>query len=175
MKIANRSQLSVDEAVWRDAAEALQLDGFDTGQGRRTNELRVIVGVPRQPSSDQSSLNGFHTPNEIVILTCRKCTSGTVFLTYLHELMHQWLHQKHPDLYQEDWTELLCEGVARAGFGAFGGTILPRRTCDRWQLPNPLPTVQETSGFKNITDDLLRSSPRQLKEMARTLASSHDC
>ena len=172
MKITNRSGLTMDEDTWRDIARSLHIDHLDTKDIRRQDELRVIVGKRRTPGRDQQALYGFHVPREIVILTCGSCTSGTIFLTYLHELMHEWLNRKHPDTYHESWTELFCEGVARSMFELFGGTSTDEPGCSKWLIPSPLPPIRSAVGFDTVAEELNRSSPRQLREMAQKYETS---
>ena len=158
--------------MWREVAKSFCLDG-ETCEGRpQPNELIVTIRKPEIPSSSERSLFGWHSPYEIVITPCRFCTSGTVFLTFLHELLHQWLHQNQPEAYDEDWSELFCEGVARAIFSTFGGLMMDEKNCARWRLPQTCPDVRNNSKFQNMVTEIQQSSPRDLRELGRNLTSS---
>ena len=172
MKITNRSTLMVDESLWREIAQAFCIDGNIAHSRPQTDELKVVIRKPEMPSVSERALFGWHSPFEIVIKPCRHCTSGTVFLTYLHELLHQWLYQYQPEVYDEDWSEFFCEGAARAIFSTFGGSALNQKNCTRWFLPEMQFDVGNNSGFQSIVAEIRQSSPRNLRELGRNLTSS---
>ncbi len=135
MEIQNESQLAIHEPLWQVLAGKLFapkcLDSF--GESRLTG-LQVTIQVPRTRVGDEVFLYGQYTESQIEIVLCKKCTSGTALVTFLHELMHHWLFIYHDSQYDKPWVEEFCENVAGDLFRSVGGAISSGKGCERFEI-----------------------------------------
>ena len=120
MKIFNRSSLAIDRPAWHSIAKQLSLDGsLESAWFVDRKELTVVVQAERP--RDQP-IYGESTVARIDIFPCRACSSGTLYLTFLHELAHVWLQEFHEDhnlTFPQE--EDLCESFAQEVFASAGG------------------------------------------------------
>ncbi len=85
-----------------------------------------------------------------------------MFWTYLHELLHHWIHDKHDSVYFEPWVEDLCDRFATAVFSACGGRIVGSDRCGNYYVDEM--RVSDTSA---VTQRLESVSTGDLQALAR--------
>lgn len=166
MKIINRSELPIDEVLWRRIAALLCVEEYRKECWRgKAAELNVVVDRQKQRNGDKNALYGLHTPKKIMIYPCRECTAGTVQITFLHEIMHEWIFWRHPKLKERDWLEDFCEGTARHVFRLLGGRISAEQNCRRYRIEFPARAVE--TEITPLLAEMANWSPDQLRAFGR--------
>lgn len=173
MKIFNRSDMPVDERLWRRIADLLEVESSHDDGEVSARQLTVVVDRQKPRHGDPNSLFGRQSRKKIMIYPCRACTEGTVLLTFLHEIMHEWLARHRPKLYDEEWTEEFCESVARTVFRQLGGKILPRKSCQRFLIESPHEPIEDDSDVAQMLRGLSDLSPDQLRSLSHDQVFSH--
>lgn len=165
MRIFNQSKLPIDKSFWANVSDLLGIEEIRGNQktGKR-NELTVIVDIQKRRDGEKNSLYGRHTKSKILIFPCRDCTRGTVLVTFLHEIMHEWIFWHRPELYDQDWTEDFCEGMARTIFQRVGGKISSENTCRRFQIELPIDPIEQQIEVVQLLTGLTAMSPDQLRD-----------
>jgi hypothetical protein len=83
----------------------------------------------------------------------------------LHELVHAWLHQLYPDLYDRHSGRQcdLAERFADAGFIALGGKIKPSRVCGSYRLSSRT-AKSNLPRFRSLARSLTQTHPTAIMQ-----------
>ncbi len=156
--------MPIEESFWREVTEVLGIEAHRSHRWKgKAAQLNVIVDVQKSRDGEHNALFGMHKPSKILIFPCRDCTGATVLITFLHEIMHEWIFCYRPKLYSQDWTEELCEGAARHMFNLLGGQISAEKNCSKFRIDLPVgPLVDHTTAYQLLAD-FAHMSPDQLR------------
>jgi hypothetical protein len=160
MRITNRSSIAAPRRLWISLANEFNLLGPLPGVGTdefgmydRRRVLQVIIKRRQSVSGTDIVVIGDYCFGLIRLMPCHKCTVGFVTQVYLHELVHAWLHQYHPALY-EAWDSCpVAETFSQHAFRRLGGTM-GKDVCNAYVL-NVRQAQQNLNSFRQLTSSLV--------------------
>jgi len=165
VKIRNCSNLTVDEELWLSIVVHLGLSGeLKDKDIFEQDELLVDIHKEKERSGEDRYYYGEYTCGKIDIFPCKNCTSGTVFITFLHELMHHWLWEFHEDYYFKNWVEEFCDSVADDIFISVGGILSEVNNCERFTCPSDIGKLSSESEAGQILNRLFSLRSEKLEE-----------
>jgi hypothetical protein len=141
MRFSNASAVLIPRRLWRELARPLGLTATlpraiddDLGLYGSGNTLRVTVRPEREVRDGVIVTTGSYTYGHITLSPCTHCTPAFLTQVFLHELVHAWIHQHRPTLYdRSDWCDL-ADQFADAGYRALGGEWRVRSRCGSYRL-----------------------------------------
>ena len=161
MKIFNRSKIKCNKILWHTVAGALGLNGtLRDADLLDRKELTVVIQKEEQRKNKDELFYGNYTLGRIDIFPCHQCAPGTIFITFLHELGHAWLHEYHEQCYFENWTEEFCERFSKTVFKSIGGSILGIE-CNKFQLP----VIIKNADFSKIAHDVYNNLNKEKRNI----------
>jgi len=143
MKIYNYSRISFEKKLWHEVKNI-----FNFPEPYRDSELfekqHIIVVIGKEKSTETRNKEGIlgeYSCGRINIYPCPNCTEASIFLTYIHELMHHFVYEFHNNEYFKEWTENFCQVVAWEIFHLAGGYIEGIKKCSNYHFKDE-PNVQ---------------------------------
>ncbi|MBI4748450.1 MAG: hypothetical protein HY774_08160 [Acidobacteria bacterium] len=141
MLVQNLSSRHISRGVWTSLATSLRLNGIlpgglidEIGMYRNHQQLFVKVYKEVHHPPGVTVTNGTYSYGEITLHPCFHCTFGFLTFTLLHELIHAWVHQFHPHLY-DGWDSCqIGDEFAEEGYKQLGGIYPSKEICTRYNL-----------------------------------------
>jgi hypothetical protein len=164
LRFRNSSSLSIPRRLWEELAAALSLGGILPGAVTDdlgmypTKTLRITIHRARRVPAGQVVTTGRYTYGQITMFPCIHCTPASLTQVYLQELVHAWLHQYHPRIYERLDSCRLAERFANAGYRALGGRKRKVTLCGSYSLPSST-SLARLYDFRSLAKSLTASAP----------------
>jgi len=164
MKVYNYSSINCNRHLWHSIANALKLKGkIKDADTFEVSELIVVIKQEASRNGEANSLYGNYSCGRINIYPCGNCTSGTIFVTFLHELAHAWIYEYHEDHYFADWTEDFSFQFEAAVYNLVGGQRSEQSGCESYFLPETTNEVNTNANFQELFNKLSKMQSEDLK------------
>ena len=164
MRFKKFASLVVPRVLWEELAGALCLDGplpgalADDLGVYACKTLRVTIHRERRVPRGQVVTTGTYTYGHITLSPCIHCTTAFLTQVYLHELVHAWLHQHRPELYDRRDSCSLAERFSNAAFRLLGGRTRKVDVCASYSLPSRT-TLARLHDLRNLARTLTEATP----------------